>query len=183
MARTRSQMRESKRRNRARAKAIAKAMPASIRAPLRRVGRSQVQHDIGPTPQTVANHRPDTLSELLRLKVIDASLVKAGHDAERGFRNRAPNGTGSRGAGPGVDPHTVDVIDLTYIRWCVQDSLGRPYNELRRRCGVEPDTVVDWLNNFDLWARDDKAEEGALIKALEWWKEAAREAAKWAAVA
>lgn len=160
------------------ARKLAKTTPA-MRLPLIRVvGRRPADPDIGPTPQTVANQRRDTLRELLRLGAIDVSLVKAGHDVERGFRSRAPNGGGSRGAGPGVDPRTVDVIDLTYMRWCVNDSLGRPYNELRRRCGVDPDQVVDWLNDFARWAKDDKADDGVLIKALEWWKEAAREAAR-----
>lgn len=136
--------------------------------------RSKVE--TGPTPQTVANLKPDTLKHLLELGVIDKQLVGAGMDIDRCWGMRVPNDFRSHGAGPGIDPDTERDLQLTWRRWCEVDSLGRVHNELLRRCRVYPGTIVQWLRDFSLWSDNDEREGSALVKALQWWLEAKREA-------
>lgn len=135
--------------------------------------------EAGPTAQTVANLKPDTLKHLLELGVIDKQLVGAGMDIDRCWGLRVPNDHRSHGAGPGIDPETEEDLLLTWRRWCEVDSLDRPCNELHRRCRVYPGTIVQWLRDFVLWSGNDNSAKpkcSTLVKALKWWQEAKREA-------
>lgn len=169
MARSKAQKRKVRRKKQA--ERMAAMTPARL-LPLVMRGRKK-DGPVGPTPETLAKHRPDTLQMLRDLRIngepfLDADLVEAGHQIMRAWKLFCPNGFPSGGSGGG-DPKPTDRLEAHWLRWC------GPPSELYRRCYVTPGKVADWLRDSAACDRDPKGAAGVLKRALEWWRQAARD--------
>jgi hypothetical protein len=157
----------------------------AVIAPTKRVTvRRSSRLEAGPTPQTVAKLKPDTLVMLRALKVngepfLDANLVEAGEEVLRAWMLitsavdcRSPS------PGAGIDRASTERLQRVWRRWCGVSHGQLPPDELYRRCLVRPSVVVDWIKHSDSCDRDPKGAAGVLKRALEWWRLAARDVAK-----
>jgi hypothetical protein len=187
MARSKAQKRIAKKKRHA--ARLAAMMPATRtgRYAARTAGRPKEPREVGPTKETAAKLKPDTLAMLHAMRVdgepfIGVDLVEAGHEILRVWKLKCPNGFPSGGPGGGYEKPT-DKMEDTWRRWCGLRDGQVPPNELYRRCLVTPGKVVDWLRDSSTCDRDPKGAAGVLKRALEWWRLAARDAKKAGAAA
>ncbi len=96
----------------------------------------------------------------------------------RVWKLRCPNGYSSGGSGGG-DEKSTDQMELTWQRWCGVAKGQMPPNELYRRCLVTPGKIADWLRDSASCDSDPKGAAGVLKRALMWWRQAARDAARY----
>lgn len=176
MARSKAAKRLARRKQ---AKRVSAMAPMPRRGARR--GRPPTRHDVGPTAQTVAKLRPDTLTTLRALKIdgepfLDATQVEAGEEILRAWITITA-GCGYRshfGYAP-IDRASSERLQKTWRHWSA---------ELFPRCYVRPALVVQWINPklFGETAAgcdtDPKGSAGVLRKALVWWKLAARDAGR-----
>lgn len=160
--------------------ARAKMTPMRDMVVLPKRGRP-AQKEIGPTEQTVANQKPDTLKELLRLDLITKQQMMAGENVLRAWRIRTSE-VDNRTRQPGYSEHDSDTserLQLTWVKWCGRRAGELPPDELYRRCSVRPDVIVGYITDYAFigWGADAGA-LGVLKRALDWWAAAEGEVGK-----
>lgn len=187
-----------KRANRKKRNALRLAMSAPLTTGKHAVatrGRPKVDRDVGPTAQTLAKLKPDTLAMLRMLKVKDepflsAELVEAGNEILTAWEQITIVVDRRTYIGGGSASLESERLQKIWRRWCglpqrpwaefkTISDFTTGHGELFKRCSVGPDVIAGWLlpntsddpkrREFDIGAKD------TLKRALEWWRQAARD--------